>query len=151
MSGSELEDEVEAAVKFQTLPDQIDTLRQDVRAELQAIIDQIRLQALSRVLAAKRRSLLTIPALAETYAEAKAAYEAFNVQVFQTGRRYFEDAGKETSWNRWVEIYQALREERYTISPEDDTALRELEEMKLSRSIQACCAPWWWPGPFAQT
>jgi hypothetical protein len=126
-----LEDEVEAAVKFQTLPDQIDTLRQDVQAELQAIIDQMRLQALSRVLAAKRRSLLTIPALAETYAETKTAYEAFNVQVLQTGRRYFDDAGKETPWDRWVEIYQALREERYTISPEDDTALRELEEMKL--------------------
>jgi len=126
-----LEAEVEAARKFDTLPDQISTLRQAVEAELKAIIDETRLQALGRVLAAKRRSQLTVPPLAATYAETKAAYEAFNMQVVETGRRYFEDADKETTWDRWVEIYVALRDDRYTISPEDETALQELEGMKL--------------------
>ena len=126
-----LESEVEAAAKFHTLPDQIGALRQAVEAELKALIDETRLQALGRVLAAKRRSQLIVPPLAETYAETKAAYEVFNVKVVETGRRYFEGAGKETTWDRWVEIYLALREGRYTISPEDETALRELEEMRL--------------------
>jgi hypothetical protein len=126
-----LEAEVEAAAKFHTLPDEIEAVRQAVEAELRAIIDTPRLHALSRVLTAKRRSQLPVPSLAATYAETKAAYEAFNVQVVETGRRYFEGADKETTWDRWVEIYLALHEERYTISPEDETALQELEEMKL--------------------
>lgn len=126
-----LGEEVEAAVKFHTLPEQIGALRQAVEAELKAIIDETRLHALGRVLSAKRRSQLTVPSLAATYVETKAAYEAFNVKVVKTGRRYFEDGGKETSWDRWVEIYLALHEDRYTISPEDETALQELEEMKL--------------------
>ena len=29
------------------------------------------------------------------------------VQVVETGRRYFEGADKETTWDRWVEIYLA--------------------------------------------
>jgi hypothetical protein len=126
-----LEAEVEAAAKFNTLPDEVETLRQAVEAELGAIIDTERLHALNRVLAVKRRSQLTVPSLTATYVETKSTYEAFNVQIVETGRRYFEDAGKEIAWDRWVEIYLALREERYTISPEDETALRELEGMKL--------------------
>ena len=126
-----LEAEVEAAAKFSELPGRIAALRQEVEAELQSIIDQKRLQALGRVLAAKRRSQLTVPPLKANYAETKAAYEDFNVQVLETGRRYFEDAGKDTTWDRWVEIYTALREERYQIKAGDDMALRELEGMKL--------------------
>lgn len=126
-----LEAEVEAAAKFHTLPGEIETLRQAVEVELEAIVDTERLHALSRVLTVKRRSQLTVPPLAATYIETKAAYEAFNVQVVETGRRYFEDAGKEITWNRWVEIYLALHVGCYTISPQDETALRELEEMKL--------------------
>jgi len=126
-----LDAEVKAAAKFGSLPDRISILRQEVEVELQAIIDPARLQALGRVLAAKRRSQLTVPALAKTYAGTKADYEAFNVRVTKTGRHYFEDAGKETTWDRWLEIYTALREERYAISPEHEAVLRELEEMKL--------------------
>lgn len=124
-------EEVEAAAKFHTLPEEIDTLRQAVEAELQDIIDDTRLHALSRVLSAKRRSQLTVPPLATTYAETKAVYEAFNIQVVETGRQYFEGANKQTSWDRWVEIYAALHDGHYVISPEDETALRELEQMKL--------------------
>ena len=51
-----LEEEVRAAIKYETLPNDIQSLRQEIEAELKAIIDQKRLQALSRVLAAKRRS-----------------------------------------------------------------------------------------------
>ncbi len=126
-----LQAEVEAAAKFNTLPDEIGTLRQAVEAELKFIIDTERLHALSRVLTAKRRSQLTVPPLSKTYIETKTSYEAFNVQVIETGRRYFEGAGKETTWDRWVEIYLALFGDRYTISPEDETALQELEGMKL--------------------
>jgi len=126
-----LTEEVEAAAKFRTLPEETGTLRQTVEAELRVIIDETRLHALSRVLSAKRRSQLTMPSLAATYIVTKAAYEAFNVQVVETGRRYFEGAGKQTSWDRWVEIYAALHDSRYVISLEDEMALRELEEMKL--------------------
>jgi len=126
-----LAEEVQAAAKFHTLPEQVGTLRQAVEAELEAIVDKRRLQALGRVLSAKRRSQLAKLPLAATYAETKAAHEAFNVKVIETGRRYFEGAGKETSWDRWVEIYLALSEGHYAISPQDETALQELEEMKL--------------------
>ena len=51
--------------------------------------------------------------------------------MIETGQRYFEGADKEIAWDRWGEIYRALVEGRYAISPEDDAALRELEKMKL--------------------
>jgi len=126
-----LEAEVRAADKFQDLLQEIGDLRQAVEAELQAIIDTGRLQALGRVLTAKRRSQLTPPTMGDTYAETKAAFEAFNMQVVETGRRYFEGAGKQTTWDHWLEIYSALIDGRYTIKPEDQSALQELEEMKL--------------------
>jgi hypothetical protein len=126
-----LEEEVQATAKFQSLPAQISELRQAVEAELKAIIDQDRIQALSKILAVKRRSQLTVPPLAKTYSETKTAYEVFNIQVVEIGRRYFEDASKETAWDKWVEIFIALRDGQYVISDEDEIALRELEEMKL--------------------
>jgi hypothetical protein len=126
-----LKAEVDAAAKFHSLPDQIRELRQAVEKELTDIIDQTRLQALGRVLIAKRRSQLPMPKQAATYAESQAAFEAFNVKVIETGRSYFEEAGQRTTWDRWVEIYVALRDGKYAVSPDDETALRELEDMKL--------------------
>ncbi len=126
-----LEEEIDAAVKFRDLPQQIARVQQEVEDELRAIIDSRRLQAIGKVLTAKRRSQLAIPSLADTYAQTKSEYEAFNVQVAETGRHYFEDAGKQTTWNKWVEIFTALNEGRYNIQSEDEAALRELEEMKL--------------------
>lgn len=126
-----LEEEVKTADKFRDLPAQITVLRKNVESELRALIDETRLHALTRVLTAKRRSQLQVPGLAATYTETKAAFEQFNVQIAQTGKSYFEGADKQIPWERWVEIYTALHEGRYSISPEDDIALRELEEMKL--------------------
>lgn len=126
-----LEAEVQAADKYRQLPQEVGKLRQEIEAELKALIDELRLQALGRLLTAKRRSQLTVPPLGTTYAETKAAFEAFNMQVVETGKRYFEADGKQTTWEKWLEIYTKLRGSGYTIAPEDELALRDLEEMRL--------------------
>ena len=96
--------EVEAAATFHSLPEQIRELRQAVQEELKGILDETRLQALGRVLTAKRRSQLSAPKIGETYTETKNAYEAFNVKVGETGRSLFENAGKQITWDHWVEV-----------------------------------------------
>lgn len=126
-----LEDEVRAAGKYRDLPQQIGDLRQAVEDELHAVVDRKRLQALTRVLAAKRRSTPTVPQVGKTYGDTKAAYEAFNVQVAELGRQQFEAAGRQTTWEQWQEIYEQLLDDKYVMKPEDDIALRELEEMRL--------------------
>ena len=126
-----LEDEVRAASKYRDLPQQIGELRLGVEDELQAMIDRKRLQALTKVLAAKRRSTPVAPQIGKTYGDTKAAYEAFNVQVAETGRQLFEGAGKQTTWDQWQEIYEQLVDDKYVMKPEDDVTLRELEEMRL--------------------
>ncbi|MBK8988200.1 MAG: hypothetical protein IPM39_19395 [Chloroflexi bacterium] len=126
-----LVEEVTAAAKYRELPTQVEQIRQAVEAELATIIDTRRLQALGKLLTVKRRSQLAKPALGATYAETRSRYEAFNVQVVTTGRHYFEEAGKQTSWDKWVEIFTALNANQYAMQSEDETALRELEEMRL--------------------
>lgn len=126
-----LEEEIKAAEKFHDLPQEIANLRQAIEAELKAIIDTARLQALSKVLTAKRRSQPTVPVTAATYTETKEAYQAFNVQIAKMGRGYFEEAGKQTSFEQWQDLFKALLDNRYVIKPEDNAMLRELEEMKL--------------------
>jgi hypothetical protein len=124
-------EEISAAEKFHDLPQEIVNLRQTIEAELKAIIDAPRVQALSKVLAAKRRSQPTVPPIATTYVETKEAYQAFNVQIAKTGRGYFEDAGKQTTFDQWQEVFWQLHDGRYIYKPEDEAMLRELEEMKL--------------------
>jgi len=126
-----LHDEIAAAAKYQDLAGNITALHERIVQELHSIIDRTRLRALGRMLTAKRRSQMTEPALGKTYAETKAAYETFNARVIEVGREYFENAGKQTTWDQWVEIYVALDENRYTIKREDETALQELEAMNL--------------------
>lgn len=128
-----LEEEVRAAGKYRDLPQQIGDLRQAVEDELQALIDRKRLQALTQVLTARRRSRPAVPSIGKTYSDTKSAYEAFNVQVAEMGRQQFEGAGRQTTWEQWQEIYELLLDEKYVMKPEDDVALRELEEMKLVR------------------
>lgn len=126
-----LEEEIKAAEKFHDLPQEIASLRLAIEAELKAIIDAPRLQALSKVLAARRRSQPSVPPIAATYADTKAAYQAFNVQIAKIGRSYFEDAGKQTTFDQWQEVFWQLHDGQYVYQPEDDAMLRELEEMKL--------------------
>ncbi len=128
-----LEEEVRAAGKYRDLPQQIGDLRQAVEDELQTLIDRKRLQALTWVLAAKRRTTPPVPQVVKTYSETKSAYETFNVQVAEMGRQQFEGAGRQTTWEQWQEIYQQLLDDKYVMRPEDDVALRELEDMKLVR------------------
>lgn len=126
-----LQEEIAAAAKYQGLVEQITALHEQVKQELRALIDVPRLQALGRVLTAQRHSQMPAPPLEKTYADTKAAYAVFNAKVIETGRSYFEGAGKSTLWDCWVEIYLALSENRYTLRPEDETALQELETLKL--------------------
>lgn len=126
-----LEEEIRAAEKFHDLPQEIANLDQAIKTELRAIIDTARLQALSKVLAAKRRTQPTVPTIAATYEQTKAAYQSFNVQIAALGRSYFEDAGQQTTFDQWQEVFRQLYDGSYVYKPEDEAMLRELEDMKL--------------------
>ena len=83
------------------------------------------------MLTAKRRSQPTVPPLGATYTESKATYQAFNVRIAEMGRAYFEDGGKQTTFEQWQEVFRQLLDGRYVNKPEDSAMVRELEEMKL--------------------
>lgn len=126
-----LEAEVTAADKYRTLAQAIAELRAAVDGELNGIIDTTRLQALNRVLSTRRKSVLYAPAPGATYTATKAAFEAFNVQVVAAGRQMFEDGGKETTFDRWVDIYGRMSDNQFRPAPDDKDVLTELAQMKL--------------------
>jgi gas vesicle protein len=132
-----LKTEVEASAQaVQPLEQSVRNQMENIQTRLRDIIRKNELRALNRVLKVHGRPVKEEPAAAATYAKTKLAYESFNGDVAVQGRGFFDDIGKATNFELWVDICTGLQNSTYEEEnhPDHAKAIMELKAMKLIRS-----------------
>lgn len=132
-----LKTEVEATAQAtQPLEQSVQIQAEAIQTGLRDIIRKNELRALNRVLKVHGRPVKEEPEAAATYAKTKLAYESFNGDVTAQGRTFFDDAGKVTNFDLWVEVCAGLQSGTYDEDkhPDHAKAIMELKTMKLVRS-----------------
>jgi hypothetical protein len=103
----------------------------DTKTELDALLDRGALAALNHVLRAQKQPEFSPPAIGASYGTTVEKYNAFNQTVNQKGQSFFEEAGRRTTWRKWVGIHKALTAGTFRESPDYD--ISELEQLGLTR------------------
>ncbi|QTA78418.1 Uncharacterized protein dnl_06390 [Desulfonema limicola] len=127
-----LSEEIIASVpKYQGFPKKIADLLQNIKNDLLAVIDDIRLQALNNLLRSIGNGEWHEPKSRECYGKTKTEYETFNNKVSDKGKELLEGMGKRTNWELWVEIYTDLSSGKYTKNADHEACFDELEQIGL--------------------
>jgi hypothetical protein len=126
-----LETEVSAASKYQGLSGRIAVWIDEIRQSLRTKISTKRLEAVNHALRAVGKSDLVAPQERPTYQQNVDAYESFNIQIESQGKGIFEDKGKKTNWELWVQFYEDLDAGRFKPKPQQEVNIDELLQMGL--------------------
>lgn len=126
-----LEKEVNAADKYQGLAEKVGELFDQIHQELRIKIKAKRLEALNHALRSRSKPELTAPISGASYQKTTDAYAEFNALIEQQGKDLFENQGKQTNWELWVQIYQLLEKENADLKPDHEVNVNELVQMGL--------------------
>ena len=127
-----LEQEIDASKERpDELKNKIDKLYEESIEEVNAIINDINLQALNRLLRICEEDEWLPPSVAETYGDSKQMFESYNSLVSKKGRSLLEGKERQTNWELWVDIFGDLLDDDYQKKPEHEPCLQELEDLGL--------------------